>query len=734
MSFKNNETRENLGSRLIVSHKNLMLSDYMQDFKTRSVAVPVHITTSLFILDFKTILSEIYKGQEEMQEAKLRQLLSLLVKSYDTINDKDLVKELKNLGFSPDPKNKYDTDPLETIVADLRLRIGRSVSESGLTGLMVSNFFTSNDKSSDFKEFKDVNFANVSALVGKAQNFYAKFISKEKGDILGMDLHALMGGNAILSATRSLMRIFYQSTGSYVSCRESFVIDTIFKDVFGSNLIEKTPIIEGRFYRITNIDVPDIGFVDAAAAYIWSINLSMGISSGIDTSANLKISDILKELVTGIGVVMPFVPEEAGTVESKSIEAHYSKIYLLHLIRRITTDQVGEYYSRITQMVKANRFFKIDEYEQSFDEGLKVLSICYEAYRDTAFYYRDMFHRTDVFFRDYDTLHPDKRKKIVDFIDSLTDKLKNTNMSLEHPAYYKLPTHVITPMTSPFASVPMIPDWYVPRKQRDSLPRYILGDTAEATLSVGSSGLHPSANWWDILDKLNTTKIPFPLIRSCRRLEPVYFFAQPTDLGPLAGDVIKNMLSFFPVSKIKDIAKTEPQIADAILSQGSLMYIRDVYEMSQLLRVPLTIAQKMMEAGGSDEGFWVNLSDLDEAVYFMEPSVSQVYEEIPRDEPGRYIRPFIALFPTLVTYYNQAFNFMSAAHDIPGLDPMGGTLIKDKADPTTKKKTVDNDDNTGLGADSVIVDDIDPNIEDKNKKKKGESKKGGIADVTDSDL
>lgn len=686
------QSKQNLGSQLKFGSRNVLLSTYFNDFSNRRVPVPVAISGGVFLLEFEKVLKEVVKGQQSMNDDKFRRLLSLIVKSYDRLDSVDMGAILKEYGVKI-PAKKGGKDPLteeeslDLFVTDLKSRIARQLAETGLTGALVQNFFADNTDPYDFKEFGDIGFGTVQQVVNNVQSFYSKFVQRESGDSLATELNAMVTRNPITHATANLLRVFYAGEGSYVVAKESYVIDKLFEEITGAPLVSKEALLEGRFYNVTAVAFPDISYADAVAGFLWSMNTSMGITVDTDGAGSkpIKITSILSELVTGIGAIMPFLPSDAGTPNYVRLEEHYKKVFLMHLIRRITSDVPGDFYGRVTNGIKTNKFFKLDEMQMEFEHSLKAVSIVYESFRDTAFYYRNLFKRDDIMFSDYTTLHHLKRKKITEFVDNLIESMNTTSQSLEHPAYYKLATHVTQHTASDLSMEPFVPEYRFNRKDWSKNRHVTVLDksnmNAEMEFSAVTAGLSYGSTWFDISDKLIGMGLPVRMVQLADKRKPVFFFTTPVSDNLLGEDALKAMLAAIPVSDIDAISERHEVIGDVIFSMGQRFRPEDIFQFSMRLGLPKEISTKILQLrGGNLKEDWLDISGMNEVTYFVAPEICPIWEIITLDEANRYIPPFIANYPALVTATSESFSLFQREVMVSIPDQ----VLKNSTKPTTK--------------------------------------------------
>lgn len=689
-------SKQNLGSTLKYSSKNIVLASYFNDFATRRIPVPVLVQGGVFLLDFEESLRDAIDAQKTISSDKFRNLLALIVKTYDKLDAIEMARILKEYGIKLPKDSKAgasDEDSIESFVSEIKTRIARQLAESGLSGALVSTFFTEDAEKISFKEFGAINLSNIGSVVDNVQNFYSQFKQHATGDSLADTLNSMCTTNPILQATSSLLRTFYSSQGSYVQARENYVMDKMFQSAFGEPLVSKTSLLDGRFYQIDEVNFPEISYADALTVFLWSMNTSMGVDTAFDENKKgLPISDILTELVTGIGVIMPFLPEQAGKPDFGRIEEHYKRVFLMHLIRRITSDLPGDFHGRVINSIKTNKYFKLEEYEKEFMHSLRTLSMVYESYRDTAAYYRALYRNEDVVFADFDQLHHLRRRKITEFVESLIERFSTSSQTVDHPAYYKLPTHVTMNTASTLSFTPMAPDWAVSRNSLSTIRHDRVLDVRDFTnvmrFGCFTAGLHPTSSWFSIAPKLDAMGLPYPLINEAKTLHPMYYFTTPSDDALLGSEALRAMLRAIPEREIKRIEKINDIVADQIASKSSRFRVHDVYEFSMRLEIPTEMAEAILrKRKSSADDYWYDLSDITDVTYFMAPHVAPILEFVNMDEEGNYkfVPPFVATFPALVTSSTDTFN-MFKQRALTGLEDELELMKKKKEKKVTPKK------------------------------------------------
>lgn len=694
----NQPIRQNLGTRLIYGTKNLLLADYFNILATQTVPVPANISSGIFLLDFERTLQEIVEGQAKLSSETFNSLMSIIVKTYGLIEDMDLAEQLMAAGMkvAKTRKDETDQDAILRMISSIKERVSRSLTDAGFSGAIVSTMWREDFQNFSFKEFADVKYSDVANVVKLAQEFHAQFAIGTRGDILAERLHNYATTEGVLSATRALIKTFHSAEGSYVPCRESYVMDKLFKDVFGSPLVDKESLVEGRFYNVTSVNIADISFADAIANYMWCLNISMGIDIALgDKDSSLKIGDIIKEMVTGVGTVMPFVPTEAGKPNTKRAGDHFSRIYVMHLMHRICRDDAGAYMNQVLNAIKSNKYFRLDEMEIEFKAGLRTLSMAYSAFIDTAAYYRELFRRDDLKFTDYLSLHPKRRRQLVRFIDKMFADLNVPMQSLEHPAFYKSAYPVISAPNSIFSSPSMTPDYVIDRDELIKgssimlVPEKGIGVAGTPVLRMFTSGLDPrSASWFEMLREISEIGVPFSVVPNANVVNPIFYFTVSTDSSILQSDLVRAQLSFRSFTDVQEIAAINPVIADYVRANSVVFYPTSLEDFAERFRMPLKLVQAIMKKQkiGVKDG-WYDLSSLEGIHFFASADILQIYEIKEFEDDLRLLPPFIGKYPLLLKATNASYDMTQMFLDHENYVPDPARKDNKGRKPNPGKKT-----------------------------------------------
>jgi len=702
---------KSIGTELKVTPSNLLLSTYFGQMFTNQVSVPVQISNNRFLLEFKESLALITKEADTLSDEVMRNILAIIVATYERLNVDETVDKLIDMGIhvskgvSAGKKRSNTTtsqaederEVLTAFVNKIQERITQLSVESGLSNLLIQDVLTNRRDNGDLNlnVLGEISFGKIGTMVAWTQEFYALFVRQERGDTLAQ-LLAKRSSGSLLRGGRALYTLFRSGSGAYVQARENYVMDELFMDMTGRKLVDVSPLMKNKIYRVTGGALPDISFADAIAGYIWSLNTLQGIASDSEEGESMSISTMVDQIITGVGERVPFLPSEAGSVDTSRLEEHYKVVYLLHLVRRFLSDNPGEFYNRVQNSVQGNRFFKAEGVEKLFNEELYILSACFEAFRDTAFYYRDLYRNNQILFTDWRELNPLKRKQLTEFMESFVLGSANAfTYGIEHPAFYKQPGHLTTHTASSLAANPLDVSVYIAPEAWASSMHYILGGEDETFLRIGSAGII-SGSWWD----LPASELPYGrrLLDRAHRIQPTYTFKVHLPDVLLASSVVKQMYAIYPKNsgEFAQLRETDPALWEMVRRLAQERRFFRVTDLSMAMRLPLEIAEVIWDRAGEDHEF-IDLSALEGLTFVMDPNVSRYYE-FRQLSNERYVAPFVANYPVFVEEVDKSY-IVEPLPAITGLGDAGKAMSTGKLNVADRKipKTGDDaaDDNAG---------------------------------------
>lgn len=657
-------------SSLKYSQKSLLLGFYHNVLTASAVTVPVEIVSNQFVLDFEVRLKEVSEHMAELREETKRALLTKIVMTYDTIKPADLAAELQSMGLRIPAKSGRDSDSEELdrisdFVLDITQRISRQLTEGGLTNLMLKESL-SLSSGLDFSAFADVDMSAVVSIVDKVHSFYGQFLNESKGDTLSEILVREGGTDGLLKAIRAFKNAFTTHKGMNVSVRESHVVDIFFQEVAKTPFIEKEVEVPGRCYRYTDINLPELNFAESLAGFMYCLNVSIGSMSHTDRMAEMKLADIVDTLVTGVGTVLPFAPKEAGHIDTNRLNSHFRMIYLMNMLRRVLRDDNGEFYQRVFNQIKSNSYFKFDASSAPFYEELSVLSIAYESFRDTAFYFRHMFTSSDIRFND-DALHHRRRSQITDFVEERIKDLAKVIVPMESPRFYKTAQHVLASTASMYLQYPMMPEVLVPSNQTNRVTRYAMSTEMTSYLSVATSGLL-RGSWYDVAH-YSRTSLPPSVLAKAAVVEPLFYVYKDFEGDILTSQAVRAKYRFMPLDEMLRVAARRDDVSELLTSVSQTKFAASVDILAREMGLPLELAQviyddlhgrgpsvKTIKKNGDAStknitvsGYYADLGDSARVFYLVNPKTFGIYQVIEAPDDQLEVPPIVARYPMLLT-------------------------------------------------------------------------------------
>lgn len=633
------------------SQKNMLLGYYHHVLQNSLVTVPTEVVSNAFVLDFETRLKEAVVFEQNLREDAKKQILELLVSTYDKLSPQDLVPQLKALGFNvPAKVRKGDVvteeDKIYEFVVDMQARIAKSISEGGLTNIMVKESL-SFKTGLNFEALKDINLSSIQTVVSKAQQFYTQFRAESKGDNLALRLAEATESNGLLKAVKALYLTFNSPEGMNVACRESHVLESFFTQTLGQSFVTVESEIPGKCYRYSNIAINELSFAEAISGFMFCLNASMGSQSQAEGQVQMPLSKIAEQLITGVGTILPFTPSEAGTVDINNLDSHTAQIYLIHVLRRLMRDDFGEYESRIQSQIKANSYFKFDGSSAHFFNDLKVLSVSYEAFRDVAAYYRGMFNSDSLLFADSFQMHHHRRSQIRDFVEERIKQLSSVVLGVESDRFYRTAQHVIEQRSSVLLDYPILPTVHVPDDQVARLPRYTMANDHLAFLSVATSGLI-SGSWSDVYEA-SRLGVARAVLSSASRVEPLFYVTRTLDGDILTSRAIKNKFRFFGLNSLLTIAKRRDDVSEILMKHAQIKYLLSAEDLARQASIPLDMAEIIYHGEKNYAGYFADLGESNDIFYILEPNVFRIVDVLLAPDDALEVVPFVAKFPAILT-------------------------------------------------------------------------------------
>uniref|UniRef100_A0A2V0RC03 Uncharacterized protein n=1 Tax=viral metagenome TaxID=1070528 RepID=A0A2V0RC03_9ZZZZ len=666
-----------IGDTLRTKTGNMLHSLYFGQLFNRKVSVPVRVSTTQFLLDFRTTLQEIYEDKESMSQGLVDTILGLLIKTNQTLGTDEIIKKLEAADVIPQSiigengEIKEDgRERLSKMVTQLESKIATHTVQSGLSNIIVSDVLSYKDNQTfDLSSLQNVGMEEVSNVVHWAQVFWNQFISQAGGDVLATDLAAKARGSELLKGCRNMYYLFRSGTGAHVEARESYVFDKIFEAIHGEDekLVEWDPIMKNKIYEVGKSQMPDIGFADTISAFMWSCSTIMGLSPTLENGSE-SLAGMVDQQVLGIDSQKFYVPTEAGIMDPERVKKHYKLTYLLHLIKRFIADDPGQFMATVNNSIAGNRFFDAKGMEQIFNEELYCLSIAFEAFKDTAYFYRKLYKSDAVLFEDWADVPPQHKSLVIKHVeDGMFDNAKQFMKASDHPAYWTQKAHLFTQEGTDLNVGPLFAEPFISQTAWADMPweRVVSSDKSSSMLRRIAGRPVLNGSWWDMSD----AKLPFDRDTIAHRslVSPKFTFQIRAAESIMSNDIVKAKYTCYPKDQmIRELSRMEDTgFTLMIKKMGEERYFTSAAELSNALRIPVNIASAIWDstplAGWATEEqpgkeFW-DLSALEGIMFVMKPSAAKYYEysELESSTNAFNLLPFVAEYPCVIEQHDNMF-------------------------------------------------------------------------------
>jgi hypothetical protein len=629
------------GTSIQYGVKNYFLHQYIHDFQNRMVSVPVTVQKSLFVFDFQYLLKNKYNI--DATEERISQLIYLIAATQNKLDDKSLIKSMKEMGLfpassereSPDDKKgkRDDTFSPERIIQDIKQSVVNQMTKSGISTLLYRDIF--NSKESERISVGELKIADVVHGIGKCKALYGKFIDSEPSMDVATFLRDSVLTSPIVKFISGLMDITTSTNHPLIQVKMSHVIDQVFKTTYGREYVTINPIFPGKCYKLDDIMVPDITFADSLGATVLGVRMMMGLPIDISES-QINLSSLVEQQVTGIGQLLPQMHAEIGTVDPNHISDFMVREMVKRIIVRVMTGDFGFYESRINNTIERKKYTRDDAVDHIIRKGIQCSSIFMESFFDVIATFK--FFATDdtVYFPE---INPLKKKQIREFTTKFMDQFSQFSLPLGHPNYYSEPAHVIGHKVDFQAS---LPEFVMTDNDYDKAPQFVLGDNQDATLRLYSSGV-TSGDFFDIED----LKYSQRLLKHASKYEPLYRFNVIYENPVLQSDLVRHAFNLIPLSQIITLP-----FANDLLSRGRLEYFSSASDMSFKMHLPIEVADMIFEKGKND--FYLNLTDSSAVTFYMDSRVFDIFMVKPMGD-FQYLPSFSMRWPGVLEDMESTF-------------------------------------------------------------------------------
>lgn len=670
-----------------VSSTNHFLHTYFDTMYDRTVSVPAAVISTMFQLDFKVQLELISPTIQHESEEKINQYIRIIASTYESLNTDETVSALLKMGLKPERRPKFDikdkkdkrTGPvtdeearilLTDFVVDMKTRFTRTTVESGFQGLMIRNILHERASASGLSTLKGLNIIYVSRVVDTASGMFGQLTKSETGADLALWMSDQFSKSPLLGTLRNLYSVLRNETGAVVPVRESYVVDEMFKTFFDTPFMSKESILEAKAYKVTGCIMKDLSFADAIAGFMWSFNTILGIKMKDDKVRTVSIEELVPYIVTGVGETLPYVPEEAGVANYDRMYDEYMKVYFLHVVLRFLRDEPGEFKSRIDNTIQKSKFFKLEELARDFTINLYSLSVAYEAFRDTAAYFRELYKRTDVLFADHEMILPSDRLKVINFMEDHMSRINAFSVNMDHPAYFKQPAHILGHVNGLISMEVKNVEYTLPRRIYSKAERIftLSGVNTSQSMKLFTAGI-TQGSWFDITDE--ALPMSRDLLNRAVLFNPTYSFKKDIETPIMLTKTVKYFYNLVPESKLDKLQQEDPDLHETIVRMSQRVRYFSEEELSQLMGIPMTLAQAIWAQGDGKPGYFLDLSESTGVAFFFESDLFGYYE-VKDHKTERFVRPFISKLPALDIVQFESIQF-SAGGGI-----FKDTVVKDK--------------------------------------------------------
>lgn len=677
----------------VVAPNNTFLSFYYNELHQRTTAIPAAIVSSMFQLDFTRQLALVHENFKFESQEKLNQIMNTIVASAEVVDDKAIVAELIKQGLKPDrvKHNSTAEKDLLDFVADLKMRAIRASVETGLTGVMIRNVLNERQAEAKIPKITDADITHLKGMIDTTSELFSLLVTGDTGNDIAAALSKKIQANPIISLVKNIQAVLRTSGGAIVPVRESYVVDEFFKTIFDEPYLQVDTVLNAKVYEIKSCIFKDMDFGDYMAGFVWALQTSLGIevAGEANTIQTTTLNDTVRQIVTGYGESLPYIPAEVGPLNLDLMFREFMKVYMLHVVVRLVRGDGGDYKSRVENSIKTNRFFKLEEMQRDFGLNLNALSVSYEAFKDTAAFMRDMYERNDVLFasshlrgKDGSLLTEHNRLVLTKHLNDSLARIQTYITSMDHPAYFKQPAHVLN-HKNPYIGMEIKDVSYtIHRSDVRAASKIILVKEGEAvmrdSMKLFTTGLK-SGSWYDLPDE--SLAFPRQIMADARVIEPIYSFTEDIQSPILLTKVARHIYNLIPLTTLHNLERTRPDLADLIRRRSQLMTYLGPEDLASDLGIPEELASTLWGPKGRGSREFLDLSGLDGVLYLFEPRIFPYYE-IRHSGVDRSISPVLAMYPALDV---ETISTISTTSKPNFITPESEKKLEDKETKVPKK-------------------------------------------------
>jgi hypothetical protein len=645
------------GKRL-VSPRAYFISNYLNTLLLQDVAVPVSLSSNIFMFDFQT---ELEKSDElkSISREQISRIIAVMGRATSAVDKEWLKQALIEGGFAESQGSE-----LNKVIDKLREAIIVSVGRSGISGLLIKDVLSGAVEEGELETLQLPSYPAIASGLGLIQDMYAQFALSNSVEVIGSFITESLFQNELIGMARKLHSIFHESASSSVPLKLSYVVDSIMTKIHGSPMVSKRSVLDAYHYEITDVAFLD-GFTysDAVATSILGLRTLMGVSVNIDpdetgkdgkvgvkfgerskTAMVQSMSSIVAQMVTGVGSNAPTIPETLNFDFDRCQKA-FQLVYTSRLIERIVTGDFGTLSGRIRNVMDSRKYERNESYDSIIKKALDVSSAVFEAFLDTSAFFRSLAKNDEIYFED---VIPKYRKKYNEFIWDFFGQFKTFSLPITHARFLYEPALIVNHSYEVIATLPS-----------SLLDSQTLKNGKKVIQSIQDFSTYEFFKTQVLHGSVVDSQIEGDLrvLQVANLVSPTHYLSMPLP-DVMKSDVFKFTFSFM---RLEDLLKKSP-IVEHFLDQTNLVLISSPEDMARLFNLPFKAARQMFKK----PEVYVDLSAIRTSIYTWENELGPIFEAVfPADDESVHVMPFVAYSPFLQV---REFSAPSPEIKVPVLD------------------------------------------------------------------
>jgi hypothetical protein len=608
------------------------LAMFLGQFGNEMVNVPLEVVNSLIVFNYESELKT-FDEFKDMGERSIDALLTTVSKIISGVDNSDIVKLFSAQGV------KIPNKTAQQLVDGVKERITNTIIQGGIPNLIIKNALSDPTSYAQIDRKDIPSLSSFSTTFTVISKFYGKFaMSDGVADVASFVEQELWAAPGI-KTIRHLYRLFQRSSAPTTPGRFGYIANTIVSSVLGSPLVtidEKKSILGFRTH-ISEVDVlpSDIQYVDIVSLYFAMIRTSMGFGLSADETETVNLKDIVSNMQTGLGQILPFVPEDLGKPNAAVMNAMFEKLWFLFALRLIASNQNGATAGRIHRVMNERKYLRDDAYDALVNESINVASIAHEAFVLTAGFLKNLMQDDSIY---YPNLHPVHKNKMSKVMADMLKYFTTSFMGTQNPNYLLNAAHVMVDMPATLDATYgfICKDTMFKGERKSILDKHSLS-MYEVAMGELISG--------HLLD-VETDISPLLLIdkKALNPIDVMYSFATESHQFIREFDLFSALSIFKFEDVFGNVDERFAGIAWWLKDKIEVKYLLSLTEFAQEFGLPLNVASKLYTAPGG----YVKLRTMDRHYYTWSPNDPQFFQLKVLDPEKTYIRPVVTTFPFLM--------------------------------------------------------------------------------------